>query len=622
MKTIFTMAQTETTDKALRKVMALNWPVIDNKFVEVDKVPSVIMAATGLAPDRLFDCLACRIQDEFASSGQAIPVGQVAVFVDRFDLSKADPMSTGWDATISMLILAFPEIRWIFGVIQGEATQQAEITRWHSLQAFLCRPQADPLFDGSGLRNAIRARIKLEKNDKGEDVAPYVPIRTAKAAALDDEESYAYFNAYAAYRFGFRAFPVFRNAMAKALFSDKEGNADLFQPNLTFEDLYISFPDNIPGEHYSNLSDRSHLLPLLEHADYRIFVTTAHRHAGDTEKHGQNKEYFASGRCVQHSVCDKRYWKISHKPFSGMFALWSESRLARRLRWTDGARRGLASGFIWPPRKSDGLHGDSGHSSPGRLLQIATHMIVRCEAILRDGVYTVQDAARCAVLATDALELLGDRTPTTAMDALKLKHMAEVAAECQFSGIEYHIEIKPRLKEIQKEAFFISRWFQRRRRSMAAMNAEMTTVFEIIRIFRDHGQFDETLICQNRIRHLHNRLWMCQKPVRLLLWPLLKYTEVVLASFGGFLAAIAGWMLLFAGLFAWCGKAYNWSGLTPRILNGSGPLEQAFTAFTAANGFTSDKFLWNFITVSAALIGIAHVGIFISHVYMLVSRKD
>jgi hypothetical protein len=615
------LAQSDVTAKALRKILSLSWPESDPRSCAVRKVTAVVMAGAGLPTDQQFDYIAGRIQDELADDDQVIPVGQVTILVDRFDLGKgkANPMSTGWDASVAMLILAFPEVRWVFGVLQGQSAESG-IGEWHELKAFLCRPQAEPLFDGSGLRNAVRTAIKEATNEHGGPIAPYVPVRSAAAAALDDEVSYAYFNAYTAYRFGFRAFPVFRNGLAKALFAEQPGVGCSFKPLLTFEDVYINFPDSTQREHYSKLDKRSTLLGLLEHVSFRIFVTTAHRHASDSAKHDENGLYLDSGRCVQHGVCLNRYCRKLFKPFSGMFALWNGSRLAKRLRF-EGTRRGLAPGFVWPPRKSDGHDGDTGHSAPGRLLQIATHMIVRCEAMLMAGVHTVPAATRCAVLATDALELLGARTPTTAMDALKFKHMAEVTAECEFSGVEYHIEIKPRLLEMQKEALSLSRWFHHRRKDMGAMNAEMTTVIEIMRIFREHGQFDEALICQNRVRHLHNRLWMLQKPLRLVFWPVLKYAEVVLASFGWFLAAIAGWMVLFVALLSWAPRVLP-SASRSGTWNDVGPWEQTFTAFTSANTFNSTDCLWNFLTVCAVLVGIAHIGIFISHVYMLVSRKD
>jgi hypothetical protein len=527
-------------------------------------------------------------------------------------------MSGGWDATIAMLILAFPEVLWVFGVLQGVQPKD-EIMRWHSLSGLMCGPQHDPLLDGSGLRNAVRKRI-ADSEEGRRKVAPYIPFRTDMAIALDDEISYAYFNAYTAYRFGFRAFPVGRNALAEALLAEK--NSDLPSPFLTFEDVYLNFPDNPAYRHYSDLGSddangRKEKLSRLEKANYRIFVTTEHRHGGDGGKHDANHAYVESDDCVQDGTEANRYGRMVLKPYSGMFALWTRSGLGRRLRGggVGKPKRGVAPEFVWPPPKSDGHDGDTGHSAPGRLLQVAAHMIIRCEAMIRAGVHTVPDAVRCAVLTTDALELLGDRTPTTAMDALTFKHVAEVTAECQFSGVEYNIVVQPRLDEIAREARCLSRWFNHSRQRMAAMNVEMTTLVEMMRVFRDHGQFDEALICQNRVRHLHNRLWMRQQPARIIFWPVLKYTETVLASFAWFLAAIAGWLLLFAALFSWVAKV-------PVVPAGVGPWDQAFTSFTGGGAFASSSFAWNLLTVCAVFLGIAHIGIFISHVYMLVSRKD
>lgn len=628
MRRYLILSRCAATGKALQRTLAVLRPELSSEAVQGDQIPVICLDGDGHNVDQGFDYLADQFMAELGKDASTLPIGKVHVIVDEYDLTEASVLEgRGWEASISMLILAFPEVHWAFAAVRACTKDFTALLQWHSFRNIIGGLDADPLCDGSGLRNTIRTDTAEAKDSRGNKVAPYVPIRASTAAALEDEQSYAYFNAYTAYRFGFRAFPVDRNALAHVLFENERLDGDV--PYLTFEDVYLSYPDKEPNQHYSDLGStevgsRKRSLPGLEMASYRIFVTTDHRHAGDSSKHERNRCYIRTGECVRKSNETGRYGRTVNKPFSGMFALWTTSRLAQRLRWTDKQGRrfvGTAPGFVWPPQAS-ARTSDQGHSAPGRLLQMATHMITRCEAMLRAGVHTVPDAARCAVLATDALELLGDRTPTTAMDALKLKHMAEVTAECEFSGVEYHIEIKPRLKEIQVEARSLSRWFDRRRKVMAAMNAEMTTVIELMRIFRDHGQFDETLVCQNRVRHLHNRLWICQQPARVIFWPLLKYTEVVLASFGCFLAAIAAWLLGFVGLFTWAATLKERSDGVPEVLNGSGPWEQAFTAFTAANTFTSANFTWNLLTVCAALIGIAHIGIFISHVYMLVSRKD
>ncbi len=603
---IVALCRNEAEEKELRAVLQ---PCNSQaEFVSLsgrDKLPWA-RVFDGLAED-----LSRVLLDDKAEAG----VGRVAVVVNRIDLTGVSPQKNSWDAVFGRLILAFPEIWWLFVSVLDEA-EYKDLQSVHSVTALWPGTTIDPLFDGAGLRNIVRGKARHADGTDAR-VINYIPLRRMMAAALDDEVSYAYFNAYTAYRFGFLAYPLHRWAGAESLL---HGNSKRSEPYLTFEDLFLNYPDNQPNSHLSDLGSddengRKTLLQKLQNASYRIFVTTEHRHAGDGEKFRRNRVYIRSGECVAAGAESNRYGRFVLKPYSGMYALWERSGLTRHLTGKDGARRGMAPGFVWPPKKSDGHDGDTGHSAPGGLLQVATHMLGRCERILKAGVHNVPDAVRCAVLATDALELLGDRTPTTAMDALVLKHVAEVTAECQFSGVEYNIEVRPRLKEIRQHARSLSRWFNPRRQAMAAMNAEMTTLIELMRVFRQYGQFAEALRCQNRVRYLHNRLWMRQKPTRIIFWPVLKYAELVLASFGCFLAAIAGWFLLFAGLFTWADKR-------PDIPVVVGPWEQAFTAFTGANGFTSGSFFWNALTVCAVLIGIAHIGIFISHVYMLVSRKD
>ncbi len=64
---------------------------------------------------------------------------------------------------------------------------------------------------------------------------------------------------------------------------------------------------------------------------------------------------------------------------------------------------------------------------------------------------TLRMSVRRATFATDALELTGHRTPTTALEALSTKHQLELTAECHFSGIEYNVDVKSRLAEIRKK---------------------------------------------------------------------------------------------------------------------------------------------------------------------------
>lgn len=68
---------------------------------------------------------------------------------------------------------------------------------------------------------------------------------------------------------------------------------------------------------------------------------------------------------------------------------------------------------------------------------IAETLLRRAE-IFASEACTVKDYIKGAVLATEALEMLGGRTATLSLVALGLNHQFEVLAECAFVGVGYH----------------------------------------------------------------------------------------------------------------------------------------------------------------------------------------
>ena len=177
----------------------------------------------------------------------------------------------------------------------------------------------------------------------------------------------------------------------------------------------------------------------------------------------REREFGATGQPL------RRAQQISFKPASGLYTLWKELGLDRdwnttgRHAWNERVRQkhhGLAPGYFWPPETRDGDQQqdvDDGHSSPGRLLHIAEHLLDRANASINE-VNTATEALRGAVLATQALELLGGKTPTVSVEALLLKHAFEVIAECQFPGVEYHLNLKERLADINANLTALSSW--------------------------------------------------------------------------------------------------------------------------------------------------------------------
>lgn len=521
---------------------------------------------------------------------------------------------SGWESLIAALILAFPDVHWVFGYCsKSDSSEWNKLQSDHCLPGLLTRSVQDSLFDSTGLRNFVSARTNAALKGLDDDLR--LVTRKDRAAAIDDEESYGYLHAYTAYRFGLRADAITTWFAMEERFGLSPGSHGYW---LLLEDMSLNFPDRPKDAHLLSLVRRAEKCPKLdsnkpdlESSNYRILVTTGQARAGDTTL-ADNRAYLDEKA--------KGCGKVVFKPVSGMFDLWSKCGLYRKQ--TGKARLGNVGGFDWPPSPPTSwtLPKSGGHGAPGRLLQIAETLIRRAENLLGN-VQSVRDAVLGAVLATDALELTGARTPTTAIAALSLKHRFEVLAECRFSGVEYHLSIRPRLAEISVEVEAIAKWFDRKRRDDAKMNAEMTILYGLVGILRENFQFDEEQICMNRVRHLHNSLWIRQSPARYVMLPLLKYLELLLSSFAMFIVILAVWVIILSMLFVSVNHYPNWGpGFADAIssfFSVGAPLSHQFTKPS------NSEIPWGHVVVACIAIfsGFVHLGVFVSHLYSISSRK-
>ncbi|MDQ7052311.1 MAG: hypothetical protein Q9P14_05270 [candidate division KSB1 bacterium] len=113
-------------------------------------------------------------------------------------------------------------------------------------------------------------------------------------------------------------------------------------------------------------------------------------------------------------------------------------------------------------------------------------------------------------MALEGKELLGNKTPTSALRALAIQHDAEITAESMFYGIEYNINVKERFREIEREVKSISRWFHRSSRKRSELNARLTIIENLAKRFRDLNQFEEEQQCLAEARKLRFEFWMRQ----------------------------------------------------------------------------------------------------------------
>ncbi|MCG3155114.1 MAG: hypothetical protein DKINENOH_01716 [bacterium] len=519
----------------------------------------------------------------------------------------------GWAAVVAMLVLAFPEVHWVF-ITPYQSTNSSLFARAHIFSAAnslmeilaLYDRKFTNLFDATNLRNCIRQRIHQESDSEGNPIASYLPLRKELAAAIDEEETYAYFNAYTAYRYGFCSHVVASYAIMQSLF-DSSPQTHHETVSITVEDIYLNFADQDVALHLSNLQERDHQFTELNKPRYRIFVTAGH--GQDRQIAKQNREY------LQRLNARGKHTRLLYKPLSGIFDLWEKSGLKQRLR-RDG---GLAPEFNWPPTgKPTGAQELRGHhSAPGRLLEIADRLIQRAERILHSAM-SVPEAVHGALLALEAQELLGNKTPTTALEALALKHQLEVTAECMFYGVEYNFDVESRFKDIRQEVRSIGRWFNPKTRRLSELNAEIGILSDLVRIFRQYNQFDEERECLAKIRDLYRHHWFRRDKVwAWLFYPFVWYVEYLLGRLRRFFVAIASWLLVLSFLF------FTFCNCNPAHLTFLGGLSHAFTSFFGLqpphelNGNANAVL----VVMFAILLGFVHLGIFVSHLYYILARR-
>jgi hypothetical protein len=541
-------------------------------------------------------------------------------FIELFDgnLTRGDSFTpvandVRWAAVVAMLSLAFPELHWIYWTTQPipdgllddllfeEAHLCSGIDRFFEALERCLGYHAQgyrPLFDPTGFRDKIR---RITKRAEWAD-ASYLPERSKLAAAIDEEGPYAYLNAYVAYRLGYRVYMVTTNSFMEELFKKNSSGIELL-----LEDLFLNFPDRGEEKHYSILKERDEKFPSLEKANQRIFITVGHRRTLSHEQIQENAVYLREWRKL-----GRRYKRI-FKPVSGIYNLQKDAGL------------GKVNGFEWPPPKLHRLQRVStkvSHSAPGRLLVIAARLIQRAERIL-ESTLTVEDSIYGALLALEAQEYLGNRTPTTALDALSIRQQLEVTAESMFYGVEAHLNVKDRFREIEEEVHSIGYWFNPDTRKPAELNAQAGIVNKLIVVFRNYNQFDEEQECLCRARKLERGLALNdRKAVRrffaLIAHPFRWYIESLLSSIRWFVGALGLWTAFFTVAymnFCRCANPSWRHGLVDTMTSfvGLAPPHEV------ADILKYPALFW--LCASAIGLGFLHLGVFIAHLYSTIVRR-
>lgn len=514
------------------------------------------------------------------------------------DINNYDPLSreNSLKQLASLLVLSFPEIHWVFPLCTGGPLESEDlhfikrIDLINKLDQVLNMPPA--LFDASGLRNKIKTLI-VKSSWHGNELN-YIRIREKLAASIDEEQPYAYLHGYTAYKTGYRCILVTRRSILDKYFK----NNSSYHFNVIFEDLYLNFPDRI--DRLSDLCLRDSQYPVLAEASKRYFITVGHKYRKII---GENKEYIRERKKVQEI-------KTIFKPSGGIFNILDQTGLIKVYRLNKRDE-------IKSSEPKELAREASSHSAPGKLLLIAEKLVQRAKMILRTG-NCVEELIYGATLALDAQELLGNRTPTTSLEAIALKHQLEARAECMFYGVGFNLDMKNRFKEIEDEVEAVSKWFNPSIKKRAFINAQLGILTELVEIMRDFGQFDEEIQCLKKIRKLNREFYFLNKPVLRFIQPMRAYIETLIGSFPLFLGAIFFWPTLY-GILGYVTKARFTGSETFLFWE---QLTNAYYTFFGLQPTLGPIGTWsNIISILTVLTGFLHLGIFISFLYSLIFRK-
>jgi hypothetical protein len=622
------LCQSEVTAKSLEAWREL---LGGGKLHGLEQTPEPIVFAPSLFAQEggvvAYRTLVQRIESAAGLSNGISSFGEVVVMVDGVCPRSLSAISDGgtWDHLIAMLVLTFPEIRWTFGVIQGAVFVNDDPAKFpveeHDLLSLLLKPRRDPLLDPTGLREWVKSRTNdslrlLKEADNQEEIK--LPKRTERAASIDEEAEYALMNGYAAYRYGFRADVVTSWSLMEHLFGEPAVVHGEHGYTVILEDMRLNFSDKPARVHLSRLgayrlpngreSGRSHHCPLLNDAcdasRWRFLITTGQM-GDDKELVEENNQYLARKLIGRGDVF--------YKPMGGIVDLWERTGLTEDL--IDGGRSGNAPGFVWPPTfQEEGP--TEGHGSPGKLALVAAALLQRVDG-LRKNANTVMECIRGAVLAVEATELLGGRTPTLTLSGLSLKHEFEVKAECAFVGAGYHFSLKRRLDEISAEVRSVTQWFYEDNQKKSEWDARASILNRLILVFREAGQMEEERECLVALRGL-NRKMSRPKRLNLLGWgahALLSYGEWLLVSFDRLLLLTFFWLIVLAES-AWLIK--------PNVKTFSDTTDSVSTViswFLGASAEPGEPWLLMVVSWFSGFAGVFHLGILIAYLYSLISRK-
>jgi hypothetical protein len=334
-------------------------------------------------------------------------------------------------------------------------------------------------FDPTGLRTLVRNRFlgtlfgSKSNWKETKDPREALSMRLGRSAvAVDEEREFAMFNAYAAYKFGYRAWLV--TTWGEFDKHPLWTKGDIPQPGevVVLRDIDLRFPD-LPEKENEEGRLRGRLQSVFNEEwdsklgdNWRVRVISSYKQVGKDDF-----RWCPEQKRLGEWDREDGYLGLS-KPLSTIYKvkeLCSDKRL-------DSVNASIR------PVSSDNTDTISGHGAPYLNLAMA-------ESLLRQSTLTQDEPVAClvgAMLAGEAYALLLGMSKTTALEALLLMHENEVAAEVKFPGISSKVQIKERKGDIEDTI----KKLYRETGDPEAMNQFLSQFWAVMRIrYRKGEQF-------------------------------------------------------------------------------------------------------------------------------------
>ena len=492
----------------------------------------------------------------------------------------------GWHRVLAMLTLAYPEVVWLadgdFETVCGsDWPGYLGTTPVVQIKEALLRAGsgATPLFARSPIRTEVLEQFSSSENvPKG---IPKVLKRATDSAAIDDEISYAHFLAYLAYRSGMNC-EVVRTLKALNRRFGPESSVPL--PKWVLEDRYLNFPDGRASMHMEDGKEIGLSDGRARNKGYRISQCSRRMLVTSSEISEKEKPDWPE--------------RIVHKPFCGMFDPdfpneWATFPIER----------------LQTEQESSAEFGK--HSTEGLLLQAVDVLMTRARLVSQHGT-TVEALIFGAVLASEALEISGGLTPTTAWEALALQHELEVRAECRFMGAggSRQIEVDKRVGEIRHSVNRISAHTAQSSRATDSAGVTAAIVRRLVKCLCEANRFDEAERMQHFERVLTSEQWLKSRkaplsyfPVSLVARLIIEYTNFTLRSLRQLAVGAGGWFLLVILMFRLTSHYDNDGSISF--------LTAAYLAATSCIGVGApDSSPWKIVVEKAATLCAMSVGLF------------